>query len=113
MLWLLDEDDLTEDDNMGISYVPMDFSEPSNTGPSWYPVEDGAKGTPMYSKNATGDVQVMITTEIKKVLNVVKGNIQDISGTIQVASRWAKNDSFSAPIRLSSRHLGIVWAHSL
>jgi tellurium resistance protein TerZ len=100
MFWILDQDELSDDDNMGIAYASLlDPFHPTtssrsttNMGPTtWYPVQNGAEGTPMYSKNATGDIQIKMQTRIQKVLNVVKGNSQSISGgTIQVCLNWSK-----------------------
>ena len=91
MIWLFDQDDLTEDDNMGIAYVPIDLFNPTEIGPTWYSVQNGDEGTQMFSKNATGDIQVKVgDIHIQRVLNVVKGNSQMIrGGTIHVSLKWA------------------------
>jgi stress response protein SCP2 len=109
MVWLFDQDELTEDDNMGIAYVPLEPFNPTNIGRTWYSVQNGAEGTPMYSKNATGDIQVKVDTHIQKVLNVVKGNSQSISGgTINVSLKWAleyglKTDLDTSCVGIDSR----------
>mmetsp|Transcript_28177 Transcript_28177/g.40815 ORF Transcript_28177/g.40815 Transcript_28177/m.40815 type:complete len:624 (+) Transcript_28177:142-2013(+) len=86
-LLIFDEDQVSEDDDMGTVVIPLRplLGQPPEA--KWYSVEKG-KGE-HHVKNATGELQVKVEVSGKKVLSLTKGNVYNIpGGKLRVGLGW-------------------------
>jgi tellurium resistance protein TerZ len=76
-LCILDQDVVSMDDPMGVVHVPITYGNStkdssSRGGPMWYPVTVGV-GV-YHCKNATGELQVSVSFEVRQMLQIHRGN---------------------------------------
>jgi tellurium resistance protein TerZ len=77
-LCIMDKDLVSFDDPMGIVRVPIPYGAVSTDdngggGPMWYPVTVG-EGK-YHCKNATGELQVKVSFEVRQMLQIHRGNL--------------------------------------
>lgn len=73
-----DKDFFNDDDRMGTATVPIPISKKVETTTSWYPVGPGAPGK-NHCSNATGDLQISLTTCTRKQRTMKRGNTQPLA----------------------------------
>jgi tellurium resistance protein TerZ len=71
---IMDEDLVSSPDPMGVVQVPLPLG-PGLRTESWYPVTTGIPNTPYYCRNATGELLVTVTTELKQMYTLHRGNV--------------------------------------
>jgi tellurium resistance protein TerZ len=69
---IMDEDLLSDPDPMGVVQIPIPLgTNNAEQPPQWYPVTAGTGA--YYCSNATGELQISVTTEIRKIYNMQRG----------------------------------------
>ena len=71
---IMDEDRASAPDPMGVVQIPVPMGNVMRTQ-SWYPVTTGIPNTTYYCHNATGELQVSITTTIRQMYTLHRGNV--------------------------------------
>ena len=71
---IMDEDLTSPPDSMGVVQIPIPLG-PNLRTESWYPVTTGTPKTTYYCKNATGELQVTVTTTIEQMYTLQRGNV--------------------------------------
>ena len=90
---IFDHDKLTSRDSMGTVTIKLpDLSGGALVVPhpwtEWYPVESGREDSKYYCEDAKGQLQISVALSVRKVLNLKRGNVKALSGTIQLKLMW-------------------------
>ena len=72
-LCIMDEDLVTLSDPMGVVPVPIPMGHTAT--PLWHSVTTGTPNTAYYCRNATGELQVTVTTTIQQMYTLNRGNV--------------------------------------
>jgi len=87
--YVYDHDQFSEDDDMGCFSIPLSdyIDKPPTT--AWFPVQKVMDIDPNYDcPKASGRIQLSISINVRKRLNVKRGNSQELRGKIQVNLNW-------------------------
>ena len=71
---IMDEDLISTHDSMGVVQVPIPLGDGLSTL-SWYPVTTGIPNTTYYCHNATGEIQFSVTTTVRQMFTLHRGNV--------------------------------------
>ena len=76
---IMDEDLITSSDSMGIVQVAVPQLGGVLRTESWYRVTTGIPKTREYCKNATGELQIVVTTIVRQMYKLHRGNVLTIN----------------------------------
>mmetsp|Transcript_7062 Transcript_7062/g.8171 ORF Transcript_7062/g.8171 Transcript_7062/m.8171 type:complete len:554 (+) Transcript_7062:47-1708(+) len=89
VFYLYDRDELTEDDKMGCVVIPVPEYTDKPPCTDWFPVQKTWEGNEEYNcPKAKGRVKISLAVNVRKYLNMKRGNSNEVNGKMQVKLNW-------------------------